>query len=338
MANLKKLLILEDGVQLTRLLTADAASRGYDLITYKDATGVLVMARQLQADAMLLDGQLRGAGSVIALKAFRRNVNTAALPIVAVVGRTGPKAEELKAAGAQSSVSEPFDARKLFDAVDANLQDELDFTAAPAQALAEPGQVEATAAANVIDTPPDPYFDRLTRLSAQLLMAPVTLATFVTQTRQFFKSAMGLAEPWATKRETPLSHSFCQWVVSSREPLVVDDAREHKVLRENLAIRDLGVIAYAGVPMTGKGGHAIGSFCAIDTKPRKWSDDDLKTLHDLATVAEAYSHPEPARHREAVAAASRMLRRYGSRLRDPERDELLNIVEEQTLRLVPRPA
>jgi GAF domain-containing protein len=336
MANSKKLLILEDGTQLTRLLTAEAESRGYELITYKDATGVLVMARQLQADAMLLDGQIRGAGSVIALKAFRRNVNTAALPIVAVVGRTGPKAEALMAAGAQACVSEPYDARKLFDAVDSNLQAELDFTAGPAQALNEPAQMDAVAEANVIDTPPDDAFDRLTRLSTQLLMAPVSLATFVTNTRQFFKSAMGLADPWAEKRETPLSHSFCQWVVSSREPLIVDDAREHKVLRENQAIRDLGVIAYAGVPMTGKGGHAIGSFCAIDTKPRKWTDDDLKTLHDLATVAEAYSHPEPPRHRDAVAAASRMLRRYGSRLRDAERDELLNIVESQTLRLAPR--
>ena len=336
MVNSRKLLILEDGTQLTRLVTPDAESRGYQLITYRDATGVLVMARQLQADAMLLDGQIRGAGSVIALKAFRRNANTAALPIVAVVGRTGPQAEALVAAGAQACVSEPYDARKLLDAVDSNLQAELDFTAGPAQALAEPEQVEATAEAHIIDTPPDPAFDRLTRLSSQLLMAPVSLATFVTKTRQFFKSAVGLGDPWATKRETPLTHSFCQWVVSSREPLIVDDAREHKVLRENQAIRDLGVIAYAGVPMTGKGGLAIGSFCAVDTKPRKWSDDDLKTLQDLATVAEAYSHPEPSRHRDAVAAASRMLRRYGSRLRDPERDELLNIVEEQTLRLAPR--
>ncbi|HLX22736.1 MAG TPA: GAF domain-containing protein [Usitatibacter sp.] len=336
MATTNKLLILEDGAQITGLLMPQAQSRGYELVTYRDATGVLVMARQLQADAMLLDSQLRGAGSVIALKAFRRNVNTAALPVVAVLGRTGPKAEDLKAAGAQAVVSEPYDARKLFDAVDSNLQAELDFTAGPAQALAEPAQVEATEAANVIDTPPEPAFDRLTKLSAQLLMAPVTLATFVTRTRQFFKSAMGLAEPWATERGTPLTHSFCQWVVSSKEPLVVDDAREHAVLKSNLAIRDLGVIAYAGVPMTGKGGLAIGSFCAIDTKPRKWTEDDLKTLHDLAVIAETYSHPDPARHRNAVEAASRILRRYGPRLRDAEREQLLDIIEEQTLRLVPR--
>jgi GAF domain-containing protein len=336
MATSKKLLILEDGGQVTRLLMPEAESRGYELVTYKDATGVLVMARQLQADAMLLDGALRGAGSVIALKAFRRNVNTAALPIIALIARTGPKAEELKAAGAQECVSEPYDARKLFDAVDANLQAELDFTAGPAAALAEPAQVEATAAAKVIDTPPDPSFDRLTRLSAQLLMAPVTLASFVTRTKQFFKSFTGLAEPWAAERETPLTHSFCQWVVSSKEPLIVDDAREHRVLKDNLAIRDLGVIAYAGVPMTGKGGLAIGSMCAIDTKPRKWSDDDIKTLSDLAVVAEAYSHPEPSRHRNAVEAASRMLRRYGSRLRDSEREELLDIITDQTLRLAPR--
>src|SRR5687768_18529712 len=101
----------------------------------------------------------------------------------------------------------------------------------------------------LLDTPPEEAFDRLTRMAARLLGAPVSLLTLVTDDRQFFKSAMGLPEPWASRRSLPLSHSFCRQVVVSGEPLVVEDSRRHPLLRGNPAVRDLGWIAYAGVPL-----------------------------------------------------------------------------------------
>ena len=78
-----------------------------------------------------------------------------------------------------------------------------------------------------------------------MLNAPVALVSLVDADRQFFKSCLGLPEPWASERGSPLSHSFCQHAVASREPLLVDDSREHELLRDNPAIRDIGVIAYA---------------------------------------------------------------------------------------------
>jgi GAF domain-containing protein len=74
-----------------------------------------------------------------------------------------------------------------------------------------------------------------------------------------------LRYPWASERQTPLSHSFCQHVVESRRPLVVSDAREHPKLRDNVAIRDLGVIAYAGVPLITPTGQVLGTLCASIT-------------------------------------------------------------------------
>lgn len=62
----------------------------------------------------------------------------------------------------------------------------------------------------------------------------------------------------------------------------MEDAREHPLLRENLAIRDLGVIAYAGVPLLTSEGLEVGTLCVIDTEPRCWTADDLILLHDLA--------------------------------------------------------
>ena len=94
-----------------------------------------------------------------------------------------------------------------------------------AQALAEPGRLAALQAAALLDSPPDESFDRLTRLAAKLVNAPVALVSAVDTERQFFKSCLGLPEPWATRRETPLSHSFCQHVVAAREPVLVSDAR-----------------------------------------------------------------------------------------------------------------
>ena len=60
----------------------------------------------------------------------------------------------------------------------------------------------------LLDTPPEEALDRLGRLATRVLRAPVALVSLVDSDRQFFKSAVGLPEPWATLRETPLSHSF----------------------------------------------------------------------------------------------------------------------------------
>lgn len=126
---------------------------------------------------------------------------------------------------------------------------------------------------------------RLNRLAVELLDVPISLVTLVDEDRQFFAGQVGLPEPWATVRGTPLSHSFCQHVVTTRGPLVVPDARREPHLADNLAIRDLNVIAYAGVPLALADGQTLGSFCAIDSKPRDWSAHELSVLEDLAALA-----------------------------------------------------
>jgi PAS domain S-box-containing protein len=147
--------------------------------------------------------------------------------------------------------------------------------------LADANRLAALASTGLLDSAAEPSFDRLTRLATRLLGTPVALVSLVDANRQFFKSCVGLPEPWASQRETPLSHSFCQHVVSMREPLVIDDARLDFRVKDNLAISDLGVIAYLGIPLAFNG-HVIGSFCAIDGKPRAWTSDDIALLRDLA--------------------------------------------------------
>jgi GAF domain-containing protein len=166
-----------------------------------------------------------------------------------------------------------------------------------AAAVKDSDRLEALRATGLLDSDVTPSFDRLARLAAHVLNAPVALVSLVDADRQFFKSCLGLPEPWASQRGTPLSHSFCQHAVASREPLLVDDAREHELLRDNLAIRDMGVIAYAGIPLIIPGGHALGTLCVIDSRPRHWTTHQVQLLSDVAasvvteiTLAQAASH------------------------------------------------
>ena len=151
--------------------------------------------------------------------------------------------------------------------------------------ISAPGRLAALRSTGILDSPAEAAFDRLTRVASRLVHAPVALVSLVDDTRQFFKSEVGLAEPWRTARETPLTHSFCQHVVATASPLVVTDARTHPLVHDNLAIPDLGVVAYAGMPLTTAGGETLGSFCAIDTSPRRWTEDELELLDVLAQAA-----------------------------------------------------
>ena len=151
-----------------------------------------------------------------------------------------------------------------------------------ADAVLDPARLEALRCLCLLDTPAEEGFDRHTRLATRTLHVPVSLVSLVDAGRQFFKSLVGLAEPWASARQTPLSHSFCQYTVALGAPLIVEDARIHPVLRTNLAIPDLGVVAYAGIPLVRDDGYVLGSFCAIDTKPHAWSEAEVAILTDLA--------------------------------------------------------
>jgi GAF domain-containing protein len=146
-----------------------------------------------------------------------------------------------------------------------------------AAAARNPERLAALRATGLLDSDPEPGFDRHARLAAQMLSAPIALVSLVDEDRQFFKSGLGVEE-----RETPLSHSFCQHAVARREPLVVDDAREHPILKDNPAIREMGAIAYAGVPLVDPAGHALGTLCVLDSRPRQWSSHQVELLTDLA--------------------------------------------------------
>lgn len=227
---------------------------------------------------------------------------------------------------------------------------------APESVLRNPARLEALHRLDLLDTAAEDVFDRYTRLVSKLLGAPVALVSLVDSDRQFFKSQLGLPEPTATVRQTPLTHSFCQFAVASGEPLVVADAREHPFLKASLAIADLGVVAYCGIPITTSEGHSIGSLCAIDSEPRAWTTEDVSTLEDVVTslVTELELRETALRATTSIAmraerlagithdlrtplagivTASRLLQRSAARLGDEQRQSIYELIERQAIRL-----
>jgi len=152
----------------------------------------------------------------------------------------------------------------------------------PLSQLHEPDRLRALHATAQLDTPAEPTFDRMTRLASRLLQAPIAMISLLDEERQFIKSAIGLPEPWASRRELPLSRSFCQYVVASAEAMIIADARQHPVLRGHKAISDPGFISYAGVPLITTEQQVVGAMCVVDTQARTWTGDELEILGDLS--------------------------------------------------------
>jgi diguanylate cyclase (GGDEF)-like protein len=151
--------------------------------------------------------------------------------------------------------------------------------------LLDPGRLAALRELDLLASPPQDHLSKLSRLASALLGVPISALSLVSWDRQITAGQAGLVDHDAEVVDTPLSHSFCQHVVRADAPFVVEDAREHPLVMDNLAVRDSGIVAYAGVPIRLADGECVGAFCACDEAPRQWTDDDLRTLSDLASVA-----------------------------------------------------
>lgn len=172
-------------------------------------------------------------------------------------------------------------------------------------------RLDALARTGLVDAPPEPGLQRLADLAVRVLDVPVCLVTLVDDHRQFFAAQSGSPEQLQRDRQTPLSHSLCQFVVEDQADLVIEDTRELARTRDNGAVTDLDVVAYAGVPLATPDGVVYGSLCAIDFQPREWSHDDLATLHALgeAVASEIEVRALLAERDEALATQLRFRKR-----------------------------
>jgi diguanylate cyclase (GGDEF)-like protein len=147
----------------------------------------------------------------------------------------------------------------------------------------EPTRLKALQKTQLLDTPLEERFERITRLVCRLLGVPTASISLVDETRQWFKSVQGSA-----LTETSRKISFCSHTILSDDVLLVPDATLDERFHDNPLVTGAEAVKfYAGHPLKAQDGSRVGVLCAIDHKPRDFSAEDLQTLRDLAALAEA---------------------------------------------------
>lgn len=135
---------------------------------------------------------------------------------------------------------------------------------------------------NVLDTPKEDRFDRITRTTARMLQVPISLVTIVDANRQWFKSCYG-----TDLGETPRSVSFCSYAILQDGVFVIPDTLKDPRFAQNPLVTGIAHIRfYAGMPVSGPDGRHVGTLCILDRKPREMTKADRDTLRDLANWVE----------------------------------------------------
>lgn len=154
----------------------------------------------------------------------------------------------------------------------------------PFRAVGDPDRLAAVRASGWLDALPEEAYDRITTLTRTLLQVPAAFLSAVDAERDVYKSHCGFGEPLATARELR-GLTFCHYAIGEPELLAIADTHADPRWQAVPTVQSLGVRAYLGVPVRLRG-HAIGSLCAIDHRPREWTAIERETMIQLARSIE----------------------------------------------------
>lgn len=172
----------------------------------------------------------------------------------------------------------------------------------------------------VLDTVPEEVFDDLVELASAVCDAPIALISLVDESRQWFKAKVGLST-----NETSRDVSFCAHAIMQPGLFIVPDATKDQRFADNpLVIAEPRIRFYAGAPLVTPDGHALGTLCVLDQRPRELTEAQRKALQVLARLAvtqlELRRHAkELAQAREDTQFLKRELEKARTHLEDLER-------------------
>ena len=156
--------------------------------------------------------------------------------------------------------------------------------AQPVKPMLPPNESERLAALHryqVLDTPPEAAFDRLTALAARLFKMPTVLISLVDESRAWFKSSIGFDPPEICRND-----ALCNFVVLTDEPLIVPDTRlDDRFVCNPFVQGEPATRFYAGAPLLDRDGFNLGTLCLLDTVPHEaLTAEEEATLVDLAAM------------------------------------------------------
>ncbi len=144
----------------------------------------------------------------------------------------------------------------------------------------ETQRIKALKRYDILDTPPDGSFDRITKLAAKLLNVPIAIVTLVDTDRIWFKSRYGI-----DVTQIGRDPGLCASAILSDEIYIVEDAvKDPRTLANPLVAGSFGLQFYAAAPLKVKDGYNLGTLCIIDKNPRKLTDSEKQILQDLADI------------------------------------------------------
>ncbi|MGI4758305.1 MAG: sensor domain-containing diguanylate cyclase [Janthinobacterium lividum] len=143
------------------------------------------------------------------------------------------------------------------------------------------GRLAALRRYDVLDTPREAPFERLTNLVRTVLDVPISTLTLIDQDRQFYKSCAGM-----DGSDTPREHSFCTHTIQAREPLFIPDTLLDERFSQYPSVTGEPYIrCYLGVPLKNPEGYNLGSLCALDVRPRDFDAGKIEVLKSFAALA-----------------------------------------------------
>lgn len=138
----------------------------------------------------------------------------------------------------------------------------------------------AVARYEILDTPPDGAFDRITAMAARRFDVPISIISIVDHDRIWFKSHHGV-----DVKQIGRDAGLCASAILASDPHVLLDARtDPRSLANPLVAGDFGLRFYAGVPLQTQDGFNLGTLCVIDKTPRPIEQRQIDDLNDLASV------------------------------------------------------
>lgn len=132
----------------------------------------------------------------------------------------------------------------------------------------------------ILDTPEDGNFDRITALASLIFKVPIAIISLVDKDRIWFKSHHGL-----NVRQINRDPGLCASAILAKELYIIEDARKDpRALANPLVAGEFGLRFYAATPLHTEENHNLGTLCIIDKKSRSFSSEEREILKHLGQI------------------------------------------------------